>query len=94
MANEFPGAVWQDRKHGIFGLPWSFTKYVLTEEKLLIIKGAFNRTEDDARKVKELLSDLVEQQRIARGLTIREEMSSGLNDSDHDGVDDRAQRSR
>ena len=138
MANEFPGAVLQDRKHGIFGLPWSFTKYVLTEEKLLIIRGAFNRTEDeirlyrimdmtlkrslgermeglgtihccssdksapefdiqrvrDARKVKELLSDLVEQQRIARGLTIREEMSASLNDSDHNGVDDRAEHRR
>ena len=31
--------LWSDRKRGLFGLPWSFTKYVLTEEKLLITRG-------------------------------------------------------
>ena len=48
----------------------------------------------NSRKVKELLSDLVEQQRIARGLTIREEMNSGLSDADHDGVNDFVERHR
>lgn len=136
MAKPIPGTIWQDRKHTLFGLPWSFTRYVLTEEKLIIIKGVLNKTEEeirlyrimdlslrrtlgermeglgtihccssdkttpefdikrvkDSRRVKELISDAVEQQRIARGLTIREEMSSaGYIDSDHDGVDDRVE---
>ena len=35
MAKNIPGAVWQDRKHTLFGLPWSFTTYALTDEKLI-----------------------------------------------------------
>ena len=30
--------IWKDRKRPIFGLPLSFTKYILTEEKLIINK--------------------------------------------------------
>ena len=41
--------VWQDRKRTLFGLPWSFTRYALTEEKLLIATGFFSRTEDEVR---------------------------------------------
>ena len=41
--------VWSDRKHTLFGLPWSFTKYILTDEKLLIVKGLFRQTEDEIR---------------------------------------------
>ena len=41
--------VWQDRKRTVFGLPWSFTRYFLTEEKLLIDTGFFSRTEDEVR---------------------------------------------
>ena len=126
--------VWSDRKHTLFGLPWSFTRYILTDEKLLIVKGVLKQTEEEirlyrildmalsrtlreridrvgtihccsgdksspefdikrirnARNVKEMLSDLVEKQKIARGVSVREEM--GLNvDHDHDGVDDRAE---
>ncbi len=124
--------VWSDRKHTLFGLPWSFTKYILTDEKLLIIKGFFKQTEEEirlyrimdlsltrslreridrvgtihccssdktasefdikrirkAREVKELLSDLVEKQRIARGVSIREDMMPNLLDHDHDGIND------
>ena len=32
---------WKDRKRTIFGLPWSFTVYKLTDEKLLIETGVF-----------------------------------------------------
>lgn len=122
--------VWSDRKRTIFGLPWSFTKYILTDEKLLIIKGCFKQEEEeirlyrimdlslarsvrdrmdrvgtihccssdksasefdiqrikDPRKVKEMLSDLVEKQRMSRGVSIREEMASNLADTNHDGV--------
>ncbi len=41
--------LWSDRKRGLFGLPWSFTKYVLTEEKLLITRGVLRQTEDEIR---------------------------------------------
>ncbi len=129
MAKETIPCVWSDRKHGIFGLPWSFTKYILTEDKLLIIKGLFKQTEEeirlyrimdvsltrslgeridglgtihccsadksapefdikrirDCRKVKELLSDMVEKQRVARGVTLREEMARDVSDDNHDG---------
>lgn len=44
-----PGAVWQDRKRIIFGLPWTFTKYVLTKEKLLIQAGILNTKEEEVR---------------------------------------------
>ena len=42
----------------------------------------------DSRKVKEMLSDLVEKQRVSRGVTIREEMAPNLYDSNHNGVFD------
>ncbi len=41
--------VWHDRKRIFFGLPWSFTRYYLTEDKLIIDTGFFSRTEDDVR---------------------------------------------
>ena len=124
--------VWSDRKHTIFGLPWSFTRYILTDEKLLIVKGFIKQTEEEIRlyrildlslsrsvteridrvgtihccssdktasefdirrirnprQVKEMLSDLVEKQRVARGVNIREEMTPNLFDANHDGVHD------
>lgn len=127
--------VWSDRKHTLFGLPWSFTKYILTDEKLLIVKGFWKQNEEEirlyrifdmtlsrtvrdrmdrvgtihccsgdksspefdikrirnARQVKEMLSDLVEKQKIARGVSVREEMGLSV-DHDHDGVDDRAEK--
>lgn len=46
---ERPGVVWQDRKRIIFGLPWTFTKYVLTKEKLLIQTGILNTKEEEVR---------------------------------------------
>lgn len=128
--------VWSDRKRTLFGLPWSFTKYILTDEKLLIVKGVFKQTEEeirlyrildmslsrsfreridrvgtihccssdktasefdikrvkDPRKVKEILSDLVEKQRIARGVSIREDMMPNLLDHNHDGILDGADK--
>ena len=123
--------VWSDRKHTLFGLPWSFTKYILTDEKLLIVKGLFKQTEEEIRlyrifdmslsrtlreridrvgtihccsgdktapefdikrirnprQVKETLSDLVEKQKIARGVSVREEMGNTI-DHDHNGIND------
>ena len=132
MAKLPSNTVWSDRKHTIFGLPWSFTKYILTDEKLLIVKGFLNQKEEEirlyrildmslhrsifqridrvgtihccssdktspefeikriknSREIKEMLSNLVEKQRINRGVTIREEISPMLADTNHNGVSD------
>lgn len=41
--------VWCDRKRTFLGLPWSFTVYKLTEEKLLIETGFFSKKEEEIR---------------------------------------------
>ena len=41
--------LWSDRKRTLFGLPLSFTKYRLTEERLFIEKGFLNKSEDEVR---------------------------------------------
>ena len=118
--------VWKDRKRIIFGLPWTFTVYKLTEEKLLIETGFLNKKEEevrlyrimdltlhrplgqrlwglgsihcctadrstpefeilrikDAERVKNLLSDMVEQQRELKRVSAREFM-----DDDSEGYD-------
>lgn len=40
---------WSDRKRIIFGLPWTFTKYAATDEKLLIRTGFLNIHEEEVR---------------------------------------------
>ena len=109
-------SLWRDRKRTIFGLPWSFTKYRLTEDKFFLQTGFFNTKEDEVRlyrildvslnrsfreklfglgtltvcsadkslgdflirriknpkKVRDLMSDVVEQQRNAKGIIGRE----------------------
>ena len=132
MAKLPKNTVWKDRKRTIFGLPWSFTRYILTDEKLLIIKGLIHQTEEEIRlyrildmsltrtlfqridgvgtihccssdktasefdiiriknprEVKTILSDLVEKQRVAHGVNIREDMMPNLFDTDHNGMPD------
>ena len=39
--------IWKDRKRPIFGLPLSFTKYKLTEEKILINTGILSIKEEE-----------------------------------------------
>lgn len=39
--------VWRDRKRIFFGLPWTFTRYCLTGEKLLIDTGFLSRCEEE-----------------------------------------------
>ena len=117
--------VWQDRKRTLFGLPWSFTKYSLTEEKLLVETGFLNKKEEEIRlyrimdvtlkrsfgerifglgtihccsadgstpefdilrikrsgEIKNMLSDMIEQQRTLKRVTSREFMS------DQDDID-------
>lgn len=41
--------IWRDRKRTIFGLPWSFTKYSMTEEKLFVKTGVFSTKEEEVR---------------------------------------------
>ena len=41
--------IWSDRKRPIFGLPISFTKYILTDEKLLVDTGFLSRTQEEIR---------------------------------------------
>ena len=41
--------IWQDRKRIVFGLPWTFTKYKLMEDKLQICTGFLNKKEEEIR---------------------------------------------
>lgn len=41
--------IWKDRKRTFLGLPWSFTKYKLTEDRLFIETGFFNSIENEVR---------------------------------------------
>lgn len=119
------GYIWQDRKRIIFGLPWTFTVYKLTEEKLLIESGLLSKREEeirlyrimdltlkrsfwqrlwgvgtvhcctadkstpefdivnvkDPRRVKNLISDMVEKQRELKRITAREFMTD---EDEHD----------
>ncbi|MBO5349279.1 MAG: PH domain-containing protein [Clostridia bacterium] len=125
---EIKNTLWQDRKRTIFGLPWSFTKYKLTEEKLIIQTGLLNIKQEEIRlyrimdvtlnrplgqriwglgtihccsadkstpefdikniknseKVKELLSDAVENERTKKRVSSREFM---VNDDVIDDVE-------
>jgi len=49
MAKDKTAYVWKDRKRIIFGLPWTFTVYKLTEEKLFIETGFFSKKEEEIR---------------------------------------------
>lgn len=126
MAKEI---LWSDRKRIVFGLPWTFTKYSLTKEKLLVETGILNKAEEEIRlyrivdltlkrslwerlfglgtihcctadktapeldikwikdsaNVKELLSDLVEQERMEKRVSSREFFSDSDGDLDDDG---------
>ena len=39
--------IWRDRKRTIFGLPWSFTTYFLTETKFITRSGFLSLAEDE-----------------------------------------------
>lgn len=41
--------IWKDRKRILFALPWTFTRYAFTQEKLIIDKGLLNRKEEEIR---------------------------------------------
>lgn len=41
--------IWKDRKRTLFGLPWSFTRYSYSQEKLYIKTGFFTIREEEVR---------------------------------------------
>ncbi len=41
--------IWKDRKRICFGLPWTFTKYSISEDRLFISTGFFSVKEDEVR---------------------------------------------
>lgn len=125
-------AIWSDRKRTIFGLPWSFTRYRLYDDKLIIDSGFFSRSEDEIRlyrimdislkrnfreriwrigtihccsgdktspefnishiknskKIKDMISDMVENERLKRRVGVRENMLVDDDDIDDDDIDD------
>ena len=107
--------IWKDRKRIFFGLPWTFTKYSLSEDRLFISTGFFSVQEDEVRlyrimdvslerklwqrmcglgtikccsadktrEVKEMLSNMVEDERTKKKVSSREFM-----DHERDEFDD------
>ena len=117
--SDAPNYIWEDKKRNAFGLPWCFTRYKLTEKKLIIDKGLFTRIEDEiwlyritdltlksgffermlglgtihccsadktqpefnlmriknARQVKDMISDMVDEARKERGVSMLEHLS-------------------
>ena len=46
---EMAEIIWKDRTRIFFGLPWTFTKYSLSEDRLFISTGFFSVKEDEVR---------------------------------------------
>lgn len=114
--------IWSGRKRTFFGAPWSFTKYILTDDKFVLVRGVLMQREEeirlyrvidialkrnliqrifalgtvklisgdqsspdlkiknirDSRNVKDLISTQVEKQKVARGVTVREEITTNI----------------
>ncbi len=49
MAKDTTSYVWRARKRNFLGLPWTFTVYKLTDEKLLIESGFLSKKEEEIR---------------------------------------------
>ena len=41
--------IWKERKRNALGLPWTFTKYALTDDRLFIRSGLLKTVEDEVR---------------------------------------------
>lgn len=41
--------IWTDKKRPFLGLPWSFTRYSLTDDRLIITRGFLSKIEDEIR---------------------------------------------
>ncbi len=42
-------AIWEDRKRTFFGMPWSFTKYSLDNQRFYLERGLFSTRYDEVR---------------------------------------------
>ena len=49
MSKRRDTSIWYDRKRTLFGLPLSFTKYELTDDRLFIKEGFFNTIYNEVR---------------------------------------------
>ncbi len=47
MAKASFSYIWTDKKRTLFGLPWSFTRYYITESKFITKTGFFTVQEDE-----------------------------------------------
>lgn len=41
--------VWMERKRNALGLPWTFTKYAMTEDRLFVTSGLLKTVENEVR---------------------------------------------
>lgn len=41
--------IWKERKRNALGLPWTYTKYALTDDRLFITSGLLKTVEDEVR---------------------------------------------
>lgn len=47
MRNEYKNILWRERKRNCFGLPWTFTVYILTDTKIIIRSGILMIKEEE-----------------------------------------------
>ena len=132
MKKNDPKLLWYDRRRVWCGLPWTFTKYGISEDRFFLEKGLFSTTSYEVRlyritnvnlkrtliqrifglgtvhfdssdkdlgcfdianikqseKVKEILSEQVESERLRNKVVTRELMADSDNDDDNDILDD------
>ncbi len=41
--------IWSSRKRNIFGLPWTFTKYAFTDDRIFVTSGFFKTVQNEVR---------------------------------------------
>lgn len=49
MAKNEANIIWKDRKRTFLGLPWSFTVYKMSEDRLFVKTGFLNSNENEVR---------------------------------------------
>ena len=95
MAREDIDYVWTDKKRTLFGLPWSFTRYYLTETKFITQVGLLTVKEDeidlykiiDKRQVSNLIDKYLNRMRDRYGIRGRD-MVGIMHGDYHDNDDD------
>jgi len=77
--------LWQDKKRPFFGLPLSFTKYTLLEDKLLIDKGFFVKKQNEV-KLYRIVDFSIRQNLIQRLFNIGDIKVSSSDNSEADFI--------